>query len=101
MPPNPQKKVQGFDEFWASNPQNRGHQPSRASRGLLQLIAKLPLSPGANVLASRTILGQWTLLCAPSDAYKTVENLGMASSFTRSAILSTPTKYVSGPWFWS
>ena len=34
MPSNPQKKVQGFDEFWVSNPQNRGHQVAGASRGL-------------------------------------------------------------------
>ena len=32
------KKVQGFDDFWASNPQNRGHQLAGASRGLLSLM---------------------------------------------------------------
>ena len=30
------KKVQGFDDLWASNPQNCGHQLAGASWGLLR-----------------------------------------------------------------
>ena len=34
MPSNSQKKVQGFDKFWALNLQICGHQLAGASRGL-------------------------------------------------------------------
>ena len=50
MPSNPQKKVQGFDEFWASNPQNHRHQLAGASWGLFPHVCQLQTVWGLQVL---------------------------------------------------